>query len=86
MRLPHPVERACMALYVNREVLQFCDFYCATLSFWVTVVALSAALWAAPWAAPAQSARNGLDLLGAVVIALLVQYNRTGGQAFKYHL
>ncbi|CAB4069612.1 unnamed protein product [Lepeophtheirus salmonis] len=39
--LPHSMDSLCNNLYVKNEVLQFCDFYSATLSFWITIIALS---------------------------------------------
>ena len=35
--LPSGLQITCLSLYVNNEVLQFCDFFSAILSFWVTV-------------------------------------------------
>ena len=35
--LPSGLQLTCLSLYVNNEVLQFCDFFSAILSFWVTV-------------------------------------------------
>lgn len=67
--LPQGLEAACLALYVNQEVLQFCDFFCALLSFWVTVVALSRLPICAV---------NVANLFGSLLVAFLVQYNRTG--------
>jgi hypothetical protein len=68
-RLPHTLERACIDLYVNREVLQFLDFYCAVLSFWLTTVSL--ARLPPRVAAP-------LHVLGVLLAAGLIQYSRTG--------
>ena len=33
--LPEGLQKTCLVLYVNNEVLQFCDFFSALLSFWV---------------------------------------------------
>jgi hypothetical protein len=62
--LPSALERACEALYVNREVLQFCDFYCATLSFWITIISL---------AKLPHRLVNFLHILGVLLVAVLVQ-------------
>ncbi len=70
--LPASLQAVCFELYVEREVLQFCDFYCATLSFWVTVIAL------AHLAPPAAAALNAF---GVLLIAALIQHNRTGASA-----
>ncbi len=59
----------CLELYVNQEVLQFCDFFCAILSFWVTISSL---------ARLPESLVNAMNLFGSLLIAFLVQYNRTG--------
>ena len=67
--LPRDMQTMCLNFYVNNEVLQFCDFFSAILSFWVTVVSLSSL--------PAEIT-NGCNLFGALLVAFLVQYNRTG--------
>lgn len=67
--LPALLQKTCLSFYVNNEVLQFCDFFSAILSFWVTVVSLSSL--------PAE-VTNALNLFGALLVAFLVQYNRTG--------
>ena len=36
--LPEGLQQTCLVLYVNNEVLQFCDFFSAILSFWVGCV------------------------------------------------
>lgn len=51
------------------SVLQFGDFYCGILAFWVTLTAMSGA--AAIVTAP-------LNILAAILIALGVEYDRTG--------
>lgn len=68
MTLPFTLEKACLNLYVNREVLQFCDFYSATLSFWITIISL---------ARLPHRLVNFLHMLGVLLIAVLVQYNRS---------
>lgn len=51
------------------EVLQFCDFYCAILSFWVTLIAMANL--------PSKLVSIA-HMLGALGIALGVEYQRTG--------
>ena len=51
------------------QVLQFCDFFCSILAFWVTLIAL---------AQSPPKYDSVLYMLGAVVIAVGVEYNRTG--------
>lgn len=65
--LPEGLQKTCLVLYVNNEVLQFCDFFSALLSFWITCVALSAF-----------PSENAFNLFGSLLLAFLVQYNRTG--------
>lgn len=67
--LPEGLQATCLALYVNNEVLQFCDFFSAILSFWVTVVSL---------AKLPPEVMNACNLGGALLVAFLVSYNRTG--------
>ena len=38
---PLRLQSMCTPLYLEKEVLQFLDFYAATLSLWVTLVALA---------------------------------------------
>ena len=71
--LPYGLERACHAFYVSKEVLQFCDFFCAILSFWVTIISM---------AKLPERVVNFLHMLGVLLIAILVQYNRNGIQVF----
>ena len=71
--LPWGLERACHALYVSKEVLQFCDFFCAILSFWVTIISM---------AKLPEKVVNFLHMLGVLLISILVQYNRNGIQVF----
>ncbi|XP_059082591.1 uncharacterized protein LOC131880099 [Tigriopus californicus] len=73
MKLPHALEKVCLDLYINREVLQFCDFYCATLSFWITIISLSKLPY---------KLVNFLNIFGVLLVAVLVQYNRTGVSVF----
>ena len=49
--------------------MQFCDFFCSILAFWVTLIAL---------ARSPPKYDSVLYMLGAVVIAIGVEYNRTG--------
>ena len=72
-QLPEVMEKACLEFYVNREVLQFCDFYSATLSFWITIISL---------AKLPHKLVNFLNLFGVLLVAILVQYNRTGITVF----
>ena len=71
--LPDALERACHALYNSKEVLQFCDFFCAILSFWVTIISMAKL--------PEQLV-SFLHMLGVLLVSILVQYNRTGIQVF----
>jgi len=71
--LPAPLESACHALYNSKEVLQFCDFFCAILSFWVTIISMAKL--------PEQLV-SFLHMLGVLLVSILVQYNRTGIQVF----
>ena len=50
-------------------VLQFCDFYTATMAYWVTVLAMGGL--------PDQ-AKSLLHMVGAVGVALAIEYDRTG--------
>ena len=71
--LPDVLEKACHALYNSKEVLQFCDFFCAILSFWVTIISMAKL--------PEQLV-SFLHMLGVLLVSILVQYNRTGIQVF----
>ena len=50
-------------------VLQFCDFYTATMTYWVTVLAMGGL--------PDQ-AKSLLHMVGAIGVALAIEYDRTG--------
>ncbi|KAJ9580903.1 hypothetical protein L9F63_023918, partial [Diploptera punctata] len=50
------------------EVLQFCDFFCSILAFWVTLIAIAGI--------PANVAST-LHMVGVLIIAVGVEYNRT---------
>jgi hypothetical protein len=50
-------------------VLQFCDFYTATMAYWVTVLAMGGL--------PDQ-ARSLLHMVGAIGVALAIEYDRMG--------
>lgn len=50
-------------------VLQFCDFYTATMAYWVTVLAMGGL--------PDQ-AKSLLHMVGAIGVALAIEYDRTG--------
>lgn len=71
--LPDRLESICRALYVQKEVLQFCDFFSAIMSFWVTIISM---------AKLPEKLVNFLHMLGVLLIAVLVQYNRSGIQVF----
>lgn len=71
--LPMSLEKACHALYVSKEVLQFCDFFCAIMSFWVTIISM---------AKLPERLVNFLHMLGVLLVSILVQYNRNGIQVF----
>ncbi|GFG39492.1 hypothetical protein Cfor_00487 [Coptotermes formosanus] len=51
------------------EVLQFCDFFCSILAFWVTLIAIAGI--------PPRAAST-LHMVGVLIIAVGVEYNRTG--------
>lgn len=59
------------------NVLQFCDFYSAILSFWVTLVAMADLPW---------KMSSVLHMGGALTIALGVEYERTGLWVFAVPL
>jgi len=71
--LPMCLEKACHALYVSKEVLQFCDFFCAIMSFWVTIISM---------AKLPEKLVNFLHMLGVLMVSILVQFNRNGIQVF----
>ncbi|CAG7690930.1 unnamed protein product [Allacma fusca] len=60
----------CLTRY---QVLQFCDFFCSILAFWITLISL---------AKSHPKYDSVLYMLGAVVIAIGVEYNRTGLMVF----
>ena len=66
--------------YFTYSLFQFCDFYAATLSLWVTIVAL------APGLAHGGAIHQLLNFSGVLVVAVLVQYNRTGLHVFAVPL
>ena len=55
------------------SVLQFCDFFTATLAYWVTVLAMGAL---------PEQIRSLLQIVGAVGVALGVEYDRHGAFTF----
>lgn len=55
--------------FIFLQVLQFCDFFCSILAFWVTLIAISGI-------SPKFS--STLHMVGVVIIAVGVEYNRTG--------
>ena len=71
---PLGAQALCTPLYLEKEVLQFLDFYAATLSLWVTLVALLRLR--------KDNIAMFLNLFGALLIAALVQFNRTGIEVF----
>ena len=71
--LPQLIEKSCQELYVSKEVLQFCDFFCAILSFWVTIISM---------AKLPEKMVSFLHMFGVLLVAILVQYNRNGIQVF----
>ncbi|XP_053613455.1 post-GPI attachment to proteins factor 6 [Plodia interpunctella] len=58
---------------LNGNVLQFGDFYCGIMSFWVTLLAMSII---------GDKFRSSLQLIGALIIALLTTWNRHSFMAF----
>lgn len=64
------VERYCV---INIDLLQFADFYTALLSVWITFVSL---------ANPPLKLKNSIHMLGAILIALVVESDRTALWAF----
>ena len=60
-------------IFSRQQVLQFCDFFCSILAFWVTLIALAKC--------PSKY-DSTLYMLGAIVIAVGVEYNRTGLMVF----
>ena len=55
------------------SVLQFCDSYTATLTFWVTVLAMGG---------PPEQIKSLLQIVGAVGVALAVEHDRHGAFTF----
>ncbi|KAM3960480.1 post-GPI attachment to proteins factor 6 [Aphomia sociella] len=58
---------------ITGNILQFGDFYCGLMSFWVTLLAMSIIN---------DKLRSSLQLIGAIVIALLTTWNRRSFVAF----
>ncbi|XP_013192207.2 post-GPI attachment to proteins factor 6 [Amyelois transitella] len=58
---------------LNGNVLQFGDFYCGIMSFWVTLLAMSII---------SEGFQSSLQLIGALIIALLTTWNRHSFMAF----
>lgn len=54
---------------IRINVLQFCDFYLAILSVWITLIAM---------AKLPNSLQSFIHMAGAVGVALGVEYDRTG--------
>ena len=50
-------------------VLQFCDFYTATMAYWVTVLAMGGL---------PEQAKSLLHMVGAIGVAMAIEYDRTG--------
>ena len=70
----------CLEIYFITFLFQFCDFYAATLSLWVTIVAL------VPGLLHGGGIHQFLNFSGVLVVAVLVQYNRTGLHVFAVPL
>ncbi|XP_059047776.1 post-GPI attachment to proteins factor 6 [Achroia grisella] len=60
---------------ITGNILQFGDFYCGIMSFWVTLLAMSII---------SERFRSSLQLIGAIVIALLTTWNRHSFVAFVF--
>ncbi|XP_075982697.1 post-GPI attachment to proteins factor 6 [Anticarsia gemmatalis] len=58
---------------VRSNILQFGDFYCGLMSFWVTLLAMSIV---------GDKFRSSLQLIGAIIIALLTTWNMHSFVAF----
>lgn len=58
---------------ISGNILQFGDFYCGIMSFWVTLLAVSII---------GDKARSSLQLIGAIIIALLTTWNKRSFMAF----
>jgi hypothetical protein len=56
-------------MHLCSQVLQFCDFFCSILAFWVTLIAIAGI--------PSRAAST-LHMVGVLIIAVGVEYNRTG--------
>ncbi|CAG2065018.1 unnamed protein product, partial [Timema podura] len=56
-------------LFTEAIVLQFCDFFCSILAFWVTLIAIAGI--------PPQIT-SSLHMVGVFIISVGVEYNRTG--------
>ena len=55
------------------SVLQFCDYFSAVLTFWVTVLAMGSL---------PEQIKSLLQIVGAVGVALAVEYDRNGALTF----
>lgn len=58
---------------MRKNILQFGDFYCGLMSFWVTLLAMSIIH---------EKLRSSLQLIGAIVVALLTTWNMHSFYAF----
>ena len=72
------LKQCCNLIAIFLYPIQFCDFYAATLSLWVTIVALSPGL--------SHGVHQLLNFSGVLVVAVLVQYNRTSLHVFAVPL
>ena len=70
MQLYHACDQDVFSFCLMKyTVLQFCDFYTATMAYWVTVLAMGGL---------PEQAKSLLHMVGAIGVAMAIEYDRTG--------